>query len=85
MCQRCNPAPYCLWCGERVARVLPGQCRDSIQGPVFCTLFCAAQAAYCYAAADGVYWCAECQQWHDDSTGCTHVEPARWELGEVRP
>lgn len=80
MCDKCDPRPHCLWCGERSARTLPCQILDLPRQPVFCTLFCAGQFAIHYTAGIGVYWCAECQQWHTPRRGCGRVEAVRFTL-----
>jgi hypothetical protein len=76
MCKRCDPRPYCYWCGEGTARVLPCQDSDTLQGPVFCSLFCAARCAFHSERHFGLHWCVQCQQWHDSQNGCDQLEPA---------
>jgi hypothetical protein len=83
MCSRCDPAPYCYWCGDRTARRLPGLADAALDGPVYCTLVCAAYSALFSDAARGLSWCAECQQWHTKTKGCQAFEPARFCVKEV--
>lgn len=85
MCQRCDPGPYCYWCGDRVARRLPGLSDAALNGPVYCTLVCAAYSALHSDQHAGLHWCPGCQQWHTDQVGCEELEPARYTLAEGAP
>jgi len=85
MCDKCDPRPLCLWCGDRPARRLPAQTVEEIQQPLFCTMFCAVRAAFYLVQHHKFWWCAECQRWHTDRATCAHVEPVQFTIPRETP
>lgn len=65
------PAPFCHFCGDKPARSLRIARHSSGPLPaVYCSVHCAAAAAFNDVLENGIYWCKACWDWHSDSAGC---------------